>query len=389
MKKGFTKLLSFLLVSMLAFSAFFLTGCKKEKTEITIGFSGPLTGGASVYGLAVLHSAELAVEEINAAGGVNGYKLKLLSRDDAHDPTKVSTNYASLVEEGMQISLGCVTTKPCLEFAKLSAADKLFFLTPSATGDAVVANDNAYQMCFADTRQGTFSARYVNENVAKTTKIGILYRSGDEYSQGIYEKFVDELDPAFEKVVASFTEDTPTDLSAQVQLLKDCGFIFLPIYYTPASVFMKQAKDVVSKEAVYFGCDGLDGIDTSIEGFDINTIPQEVSYLSHFNSKATSGPAKEFIDKYVAKEGVETLNQFGASAYDCIYALAAALKKIAEKDATKVTPNTSASELYELLKAEFQGGFTFSGVTGENITWDKDGFVNKSAVKYIVKEMNK
>ena len=383
------KFLALFLFLVLGFCSFFLTGCKKKSEEIVIGMSGPLTGGAAVYGVAVMQSAQLAVDEINEAGGVNGYKLRLEALDDMHDASKVSINYASLLEKGMQVGLGCVTTKPCLEFAKLSAQDKVFFLAPSATGDAVVEKDNAYQMCFADTRQGTFSARYVNENVSKDTKIGILYRSGDEYSEGIYNKFVEELDSGFTKVVASFNSDDTTDFASQVELLKECKFIFLPIYYTPASVFMTQAKTVIASDAVYFGCDGLDGIDSSIEGFDINTIPQEVSYLSHFNSKATSGPAKEFIDKYVSKYEASTLNQFGASAYDCVYALAAALKKIAEKNPEAVTPNAKPADLCKLLQEEFNGGFTFSGVTGTNVTWTKEGFVDKAAVKYVVKESSK
>ena len=383
------KFFALFLVVVLGFCSFFLTGCKKKSEEIVIGMSGPLTGGAAVYGVAVMNSAQLAVDEINEAGGVNGYKLRLEALDDKHDASLVSTNYASLIEKGMQVSLGCVTTKPCLEFAKLSAEDSVFFLTPSATGDAVVEKDNAYQMCFADTRQGTAAAKYVNENVDGSTKIGILYRSGDEYSEGIYNNFVAELDSKFTKVVASFNEDTPADLGSQVELLKDCKFIFLPIYYTPASIFMKQAVGKVANDAVYYGCDGLDGIDTGIEGFDINTIPQEVSYLSHFNSKATDGAAKTFIDKYVAKYGANTLNQFGASAYDCVYALASALKKIAEKNPDAVTPDAKAADLCKLLKAEFDGDFTFSGVTGTNVKWTKEGFVDKQAVKYVVKEKNK
>ena len=383
------KFLAVFMLVVFGFCSFLLTGCGNKGNEIVIGVSGPLTGGAAVYGKAVVNSAKLAVDEINEAGGVNGYKLRLEALDDMHDASKVSTNYASLLEKGMQVGLGCVTTKPCLEFAKLSKEDGVFFLAPSATGDAVVKEANAYQMCFADTRQGTFSARYVNENVSKDTKIGILYRSGDEYSVGIYEKFVAELDKGFTTAVASFNEDAPADLSSQVELLKDCKFIFMPIYYTPASIFMTQAVGKVANDAVYFGCDGLDGIDTSIEGFDINTIPQEVSYLSHFNSKATSGAAKTFIDKYVAKYGADTLNQFGASAYDCVYALAAALKKIAEKNPDAVTPSAKPADLCKLLQAEFNGDFTFSGVTGTNVKWTSEGFVDKQAVKYIVKEKNK
>ena len=381
-------LLSLMLVLTLVV-CFFSTGCGSKKNEIVIGMSGPLTGGAAVYGVAVKNSAEMAVEEINANGGLNGYTFKLVALDDMHDATKVSTNYASLLQSGMQISLGCVTTKPALEFSELSKEDNIFFITPSATNDNVPKYSNGYQMCFSDNRQGKFSALYVNENISKATKIGILYHSGDDYSEGIYREFVANIDKAFDVTVASFSEEDPTDLSSQVNLLKDCEFIFLPIYYGPASIFMTQGKETIKANAIYFGCDGLDGIDSAIPGFDITKIPQEVSYLSHFNSKATSGPAKEYIDKYVNKYGIETLNQFGASAYDCVYAIYNALKQAISQNPESVTPSTTPAELCETLKAIFQGGFTFSGITGSNIKWDENGFVDKAAVKYVVKEANK
>ncbi|MBP5342341.1 ABC transporter substrate-binding protein [bacterium] len=386
MKKWFTKVAMAVAVTLTAVFAAFLVGCQnKNKNEFVIGVSGPLTGPAAVYGLAVKNSAQMAVDEINEAGGLGGYKFKFVAVDDKHDASTVSTNYATLVKEGMQVSLGCVTTKPGLEFKSLSKEDNVFFMTPSATADNIPEFANGYQMCFADTKQGTYSANYVNDNVTTSNnKIGVLYRAGDDYSQGIYNNFKNQLAPKFTLVEASFTDDNPTDLSSQVELLKDCEFIFLPIYYTPASVFMLQAKDKVSADCVYFGCDGLDGIESS-EGFDINSIPQEVSYLSHFNSNATEGAAKTYIDKYVAKYGKDTLNQFGASAYDCVYAIYNAMKAAYDKDNSKVTPNTSASDMCEVLKTEFQGGFSYSGVTGTNITWDRDGYVNKAAVKYVVK----
>lgn len=388
MKKFFTKINLVLLMVVALFSASVLSGCKNKGNEFVIGMSGPLTGGAAVYGLAVQKSAEMAVEEINALGGLNGYKFKLVATDDMHDPSKVSTNYASLMKQGMNFSLGCVTTKPCLEFKNLSKDDNLFFITPSATNDSVPEFANGYQMCFADTKQGTFSAQYINSNYeAGSLTIGVLYRAGDDYSQGIYQNFIDAIDTTKfgNVVVASFNEENPSSLESQVQSLRNCTLVFLPIYYTPASTFMTQAKDIISPNCVYFGCDGLDGID-GIQGFDINTIPQEISYLSHFNSNATTGLAKEFIDKYTAKNGKDTLNQFGASAYDCVYAIYNALKKAVEAG-KNVTPKTSVSELCEILKEEFKT-LSFNGVTGNNISWDSSGFVNKEAVKYIVKEKN-
>ena len=130
-----------------------LAGCGKSgknytenNTEFVIGVSGPLTGSAAMYGKAVANSAQMAVDEINAAGGLNGVMFKLVAMDDMNDATKISTNYSSLLEGGMQISLGTVTTQPALEFKNLSADDNVFFLTPSASGDAVPANENGYQM---------------------------------------------------------------------------------------------------------------------------------------------------------------------------------------------------------------------------------------------------
>ena len=366
-----------------------LVGCGGETNyaadneQYVIGLSGPLSGGASVYGIAVANSAQMAVDEINAAGGLNGVEFKLIALDDVHDATKVEANYASMYEDGMQVSLGCVTSNPCLEFCALSEEDNVFFLTPSASNDDVVAGDNAYQMCFADANQGEAAANYVNS--LGLDKVGIFYKSDDSYSKGIYDTFKAALDKNIETVEASFMGDA-TDFTQQVATLKDCKFIFMPIYYDPASLFMMKAKGHVADDAVYYGCDGFDGIE-SADGFNIAEIPQEVSMLSHFNSKAESGKAKEFIDKYTQKFGADTLNQFGASAYDCVYAIYGAMKAAID-DGKEIPVNISASDLCDILTEQFDGGYTYTnGVTGDEITWD-DGFVNKAAVCYVIKKAN-
>jgi len=348
--------------------------------EIVIGVSGPLTGGAAVYGLAVQNSAQIAVDEINAAGGLNGYNFKLIVTDDQHDATKVATNYANLMNQGMQVSLGTVTTAPGLEFKTLAKEDNVFFLTPSASGDDITEFDNAFQMCFADGNQGGVAAEYVNSE--GMTKIGVFYKSDDSYSDGIYKQFKENLDASIEVVETSFTEATSTDFSTQISQLKDCTFIFMPIYYQPAAVFMEQAKDVISTEATYYGCDGFDGLAGQL---DLTTIPQEVSMLSHFDATATEGKAAEFVKKYSEKYGADTLNQFGASAYDCIYALYGAMKELVEAG-KEITPETSASDLCDMLKEKFVGGYSLAeGATGSNITWNEDGTVEKGAVKYNLK----
>ena len=351
-----------------------------KNTEFVIGFSGPLTGGAAVYGLAVQNAAQMAVDEINEAGGLNGSKFKLIATDDQHDATKVATNYANLMNQGMQVSLGTVTTAPGLEYKTLAKEDNVFFLTPSASGDDIPEFDNGFQMCFADGNQGAVAADYVNN--AGLTKIGVFYRSDDSYSDGIYKQFKDNLNDSIEVVETSFTDATSTDFSTQISQLKECTFIFMPIYYQPAAVFMEQAKDIIPAETTYYGCDGFDGLAGQL---DLTTIPQEVSMLSHFDATATEGKAADFIKKYTEKFGTDTLNQFGASAYDCIYALYGAMAELIE-EGKEVTPDTTASELCDMLKAKFTGGYTLAeGATGSDIKWNEDGTVEKGAVKYNLK----
>ena len=384
--KTIKRILAMALCLVLAITS--LTACGKtnysaNNTEYVIGVSGPLTGAAAVYGVAVKNSAQIAIDEINAAGGLDGVKFKFVALDDTHDATKVAANYASLLEQGMQVSLGTVTTGPGLEFTNLSVEDNVFFLTPSASGDDIPVNPNGFQMCFADGNQGKVAAEYVNS--LGLDKIGVFYKSDDAYSNGIYAQFKDALDSKINVVETVFTGE-PSDFSTQINTLKECKFVFMPIYYQPASVFMTQAKDIIAKDAIYYGCDGFDGLAGQFEDFSV--IPQEVSMLSHFDSNATSGAAADFIKKYTEKFGKDTLNQFGASAYDCVYAIFNAMK--AAKDAGKdVNVTMSASDLCEILKEQFTGDFKYSGNTGTDITWEDNGYVSKGAVKYVLKEANK
>ena len=384
MKKMLKSVLAIMVVVVLALTMTACGGAKytANNTEYVIGVSGPLTGPAAVYGTAVKNSAQMAIDEINAAGGLNCVMFKFVALDDQHDATKVAANYASLLEGGMQASLGTVTTAPGLEFSNLSVDDNVFFLTPSASGDDIPKNENGFQMCFADGNQGKVAAEYVK--TLGLDKIGVFYKSDDPYSNGIYEQFKTNLDKSITVVETVFTGEA-SDFSTQISSLKDCKFIFMPIYYQPAAIFMTQAKDTIAKDAVYYGCDGFDGLAGQL---DFDTIPQEISMLSHFDSNATEGAAADFVKKYTEKFDTETLNQFGASAYDCVYAIYGAMK--AAIDAGKEIPVTiSASDLSDILKAQFTGGYTYSGATGTDIKWQANGYVDKGAIKYVLKEATK
>ena len=379
------------------FSSCGKTNYAENNTKIKIGASGPLTGGAAMYGIAVQNSAQLAIDEINANGGFNGIMFEFVMLDDKHDANNISTNYASLFEGGMQVSLGTVTTKPGLEFKGYANADNVFFLTPSATGDDIPEFANGYQMCFADSDQGTASAKVFNADF-KGKKVGVFFKADDDYSVGIKNNFIAALDTSFGDVtLASFTDATASSFTQQVSELKECDVIFMPIYYDPAALFMKQGNGIIKADAVYYGCDGLDGID-AVEGFDIKSITQGVSYLSHFNSNTTEGAAKTYIDAYKAKYGNDApLNQFGAAAYDCVYAIYEAMKASGEE----IKANIAPSDLCDILKSVFDSkDFAFRGITGapeadgkSTITWTDaagnatNGHVNKTPVSYTVKEV--
>ena len=376
MKKIFAIVLAILMVAGCCAS---LSSCGGNKDTIKIGLSGPLTGPAAVYGQGVANAAKLAVDEINAAGGLDGIMFELKVLDDKNDKNNISTNYAALVDWGMQVSLGCVTTQPALEFKSLSKEDNIFFMTPSASADAVRSESNGYQMCFADQKQGVAAANYVNS--LGLSKIGVFYQTDIDYSAGIYQEFRNNLNSGIEVEVATFIDSTKTDFTQQVSALSDCEFIFMPIYYAEASLFMTQAKDV-SGIKTYYGCDGLDGLETVL---DLTTIPQAITMLTHF--KADADNAKAFVEKYTTAYGTDTLNQFGASAYDCVYAIFGALK--AAKAAGKtVDASTSASDMCKILTEQFNGGYEYTGaVTGTGtVKWTTDGFVNKDALVHVLKE---
>ena len=189
-----------------------------------IGSIGPTTGTAAIYGNAVKNGASIAVDEINKAGGINGYKIELSFEDDQADPELAANAYNALKDKGTQILLGTVTSGSCEAVVGLTAEDNMFQLTPSASAQSVIAGDNVFQVCFTDPSQGSASAQYIGENKL-ATKVGIIYDSSDVYSTGVFEKFVEAAKSQDFEIVStqSFTKDTKTDFSVQVQSCKDAG----------------------------------------------------------------------------------------------------------------------------------------------------------------------
>lgn len=344
---------------------------------IKIGGIGPTTGGAAVYGLAVQHGAQLAVDEINAAGGINGCTIEFNFQDDEHDPEKSVSAYNTLKDWGMQALMGTVTSGPCIAVADKTAADNMFQITPSGSAVECAANPNVFRICFSDPDQGAASAKYIGENKL-ATKIAVIYDSSDIYSSGIYEKFAEEAANQGLEIVAAeaFTADSNKDFSTQLQKAKDAGaeLVFLPIYYTEASLILQQA-DKAGFETQFFGCDGMDGI-LQVENFD-TSLAEGLMLLTPFAADATDDLTVNFVKSYKDAYN-EVPVQFAADAYDAIYALKAAMED------ANVTADMDAGAICDALKASMLN-IKLDGLTGEGMTWTEDGEPHKApkAVKVV------
>ncbi len=375
------KLLAILLAACLVFA---FAGCGETESgdAIKLGGIGPISGGAAVYGQAVQRGAEIAVEEINALGGL---KFDFKMQDDEHDAEKSVNAYNALKDWGMQILVGTVTTQPCIAVSTESNADNIFELTPSASSTDVIGGQpdadgnvtiqrktNVFQMCFTDPNQGIASAEYIHSQKLGE-KIGVIYNSADAYSKGIYQKFMSKAKELGLNVVAeeAFASDDNADFNAQLTAIKAKGadLIFMPIYYTPASLILAQAAQM-QYDVKFFGVDGLDGL-LGVEGFD-TTLAEGVMLLTPFTADAEDEKTQNFVKKYKEKYG-EVPNQFAADAYDCVYAIYEACK------AQNITADMSASDICDKLVEQFtKADFKFDGLTGNGMTWSNTGEVSKS-----------
>ena len=342
-----------------------------------IGGIGPVTGAAAVYGLAVKNGAQIAVDEINADGGINGYQIEFNFQDDEHDAEKSVNAYNTLKDWGMQVLMGTVTSAPCVAVADKTNSDNMFQITPSGSSVECAQNPNVFRVCFSDPDQGAASATYIAENKL-AEKISVIYDSSDVYSSGIYEKFAAEAaNQGLEIVDAeAFTADSNKDFSTQLQKAKDAGadLVFLPIYYTEASLILKQA-DTMGYAPKFFGCDGMDGI-LQVENFDTK-LAEGLMLLTPFAADAQDELTQKFVTSYKENYG-ETPIQFAADAYDAIYAIKAAMEE------ADITPETSVSDTCDKMK-EAMLKIKVNGLTGEDMTWTEDGEPHKApkAVKVV------
>ncbi|SET41757.1 MULTISPECIES: ABC transporter substrate-binding protein [unclassified Pseudobutyrivibrio] len=344
-----------------------------------IGGIGPTTGGAAQYGQGVMNAIQIAVDEVNAEGGINGYQVAFNFQDDEADPQKAVNAYNTLKDWGMQILEGTVTSGACAAVSAETYNDRIFQITPSASSTSVTeGHDNTFQICFSDPNQGTVSADYIAEN-GLGSKIGIIYDSSDPYSTGVYQNFATEAANVGLEIVATeaFTSDSKTDFTTQLQKCKDAeaDLLFLPFYYTEGSIVLTQANKM-GYEPTMFGVDGFDGL-LGVENFDVS-LAEGVYLLTPFAADAEDEATQSFVSKYEEQYG-GTPNQFAADAYDGIYILKEAL------ESANLTPEASNEEICEALIAAIQE-VNYDGLTGEGMTWNAAGEVSKSPKAVIIQD---
>ena len=343
-----------------------------------IGAQGPLTGGAAVYGNAVVNGAEIAVNEINANGGINGYQIEYKKADDEHDQEKAINAYNSLKDWGMQFLVGPTTSAPAIAVGTESEPDNMFILSPSGSALEVTAPKNVFRVCFSDPAQGAKSAQYIGSHKLGT-KIGIIYDSSDVYSTGVHDSFKEEAPKQGLEIVADeqFTADSNKDFSTQLQKMKDSGadLVFLPFYYTEAALVLTQANTMGYKPT-FFGCDGMDGI-LNVENFDTK-LADGLMLLTPFAADAKDDLTVNFVKNYKEKYK-DTPIQFAADAYDAVYAIKAAAEK------ANLTPDQSVSDLGDAMEKAMTE-ITLDGLTGSGMKWDASGDVDKEPKAVIIKD---
>ncbi len=345
------------------------TAAASSGGTMKIGVIGPYTGGAAAYGLGVRNAVELAVNEINAAGGVgDGIMLEVNAQDDEHDAQKSVNAYNTLKDWGAQMIIGSVTSGPCIAVAAETEIDHMFQITPSGSAVECVRPDNVFRVCFSDPDQGAVAAQYIGEHDL-ATDVAIIYDSSIEYSTGIREAFLKEASNQGLNIVAdeAFTADTAKDFSVQLTKAKDAGatLVFCPFYYQEAAIVLSQA-DAMDYHPIFFGVDGMDGI-LSVENFDVS-LAEGVMLLTPF--VATEEGSQDFTNSYVAAYK-DTPNQFAADAYDAVYAIKYAMEQ------SGVTPDMEVSAICDAMKAAMTQ-IKMDGLTGEGMTWNAAGEPNKS-----------
>lgn len=330
-----------------------------------IGGIGPLTGSAASYGISVEQGAWVAIDEINAAGGVKvgdtTYMLDMVFEDDEATEDKAIQAYNTVMDEGAQVIMGAVTSGACIAITPLTLQDGILQITPSGSAEACIANDNAFRICFSDPEQGRAMADYAIDSLGYT-KIAVLYNNSDEYSTGLQTAFEEEVKAKGGEIVASesFGADD-VDFNTQLSSIRstDAEVIYVPAYYQAATYISNQAKEM-GMEIPFIGSDGWDGVLGTVT--DASTVEGAI-FSSPFCASVDDERVQNFVKAYGEANDGAVPDQFAADAYDTVYTIKAAMEQ------------AGSIESEDMIAAMTE--ITVNGLTGDAITFDVSGAAKK------------
>lgn len=372
MKKGYKRVLSLGLACSMSIAL--LAGCGTKDTgntgsgagdKFVIGGLGPLTGEAASYGISVKQGAEIAIEEINNAGGVKvgdkSLKLELNFADDEASGETALSAYNKLMDDGIDALLGTVTSGAGLAIAAQTNEDGIFQITPSGSAKELTELPNQFRLCFTDPLQGETMAKFAVSELGYK-KVAIIYNNSDEYSKGVMEAFVTETEKLGGEIVANeaFAKGA-VDFTTQLTKIKntDAEVIFVPAYYQDAAYITTQGSEL-GMDLPYLGSDGWDGVIANVVD---TAVLENAIFLSPFFSSDESDLVKNFVKTYEEKYKT-TPDQFAADGFDTVYVMKAALESAGSTD--------SEALISAMTK------INVTGTTGD-ITFNENGEPNKGA----------
>lgn len=332
--------------------------------SIPVGVISPNTGNLATYGESVLNGINLAVEEINAAGGVLGKNISIISYDDKADSTEGANAFNRLVGDGACAIIGSVTSGVTASLAPLADESQIVLLTPTSTADTITESDNyVFRACFKDSYQGKMAAKFAAEKLG-VKKVAVLYASGDAYSAGVRESFDAACSELGLEIVAEESSSSTDDTEFSSQLTNiaasEAEFLFAPYYYNAAGPYIIPQARAAGFEGVIMGADGYDGTTESM--LDDKTLYNNCYYTNHYSPDDTSDVVQTFVTAYNDKYGAKP-NALAALAYDSTYMI---------KDAIEKAGSTDRAEIRDAMS-----GMSFEGVTGKFIL-DETGTPEKS-----------
>ncbi len=363
------KIVSLLLVLVLALSFFVFSGCAgAAKKGITLGVISPNTGALAVYGAAVTTAVDLAVSEINAAGGINGQQITVINTDDQFDPTETLNAFNSLVSQGVGLIVGSVTSGCTSAITGAANEEGVVLLTPSATADTITTEDDyVFRACYADGFQGAIAAYYAKQ--AGYTDVGVVYCAADTYSKGLYDSFsaaaatyglnIKAVESTASLDVQDYTNQFAAMASSGVQ------FVYAPYYYDVIGPYIVTQARAAGYNGIIMGADGYDGTpDYVVEGADLTAF-NNVYWTNHYDPADTDPAVQKFVAAYQAKFN-STPNAISALAYDAVYMYKAAIEKAGSADPKAVRDALADTSV------------VYTGVTGV-FSLDKSGTPAKGA----------